>query len=80
MTERKTTTTTATESNTLLWGYEEEVSAEEWIRRAHTLVGGSLNTVFELEGDMYLSDFRNLLELGRRLDNAVKQLNGNADG
>tara|TARA_R110002020_G_scaffold2938_2_gene13527 strand:+ start:315 stop:551 length:237 start_codon:yes stop_codon:yes gene_type:complete len=78
MTEHKTTTTT--ESNTLLWGYEEEVSAEEWIRRAHTLVGSSLNTVFELEGDMYLSDFRNLLEFGRRLDNAVKQLNGNANG
>ena len=60
--------------------YEEEVSAEEWILRAHTLVGNSLNTVFVPEGDMYLSDFRNLLEFGWRLDNAVKQLNGNAYG
>jgi len=70
--ERKSTV--ATKTHPIFWGYEDYVSAEEFIRRAHSLVSDSLHTARELEGDMHLSDWRNLLELGCRLDNAVEHL------
>ena len=66
----------ATKTANIPWSHNEDVSAEEWIRRTHDLVGDSLNTLHQLEGEMYMSDYRNFIDFGWRLENAVKKMNG----
>ena len=58
------------------WSHNKDVSAEEWIRRTHDLVGDSLNNLHQLDGEMYMSDYRNFIDFSWRLENAVKKMNG----
>ena len=66
----------ATKTANIPWSHNEDVSAEEWIRRTHDLVGDSLDNLYQLNGEMYMSDYRNFIDFGWRLENAVKKMNG----
>ena len=64
---------------TLQWGYDKPVTAEEWILRADDLVSGSLDTMHQLDGDCYVSDYHKIMEFARRLANAARTLRGDDD-
>ena len=61
---------------TLQWDFEKTVTAEEWILRADDLVSGSLDTMQQLDGDCYMSDYHKIMEFAQRLNNAAKTLRG----
>ena len=67
------------ESKTLNWGYDKPVTAEEWILRADDLVSGSLDTMHQLDGDCYMSDYQKIMEFAQRLVNAARILRGDDD-
>jgi hypothetical protein len=66
----------AKKKTTLSWNYDEEISMEEFIRRIAKLVCEPVRTLQELDGDMYLSDYRDLNTAFWRLTNAVRRLDG----
>ena len=66
----------AKKKTTLSWSYDEEVSMEEFIRRIAKLVCEPVRMLQELDGDMYLSDYRSLNSAFWRLHNAVQRLDG----
>ena len=53
---------------------ELKISAEEFIRRIDKMLDGPMRAMREMEGDMYLSDYRTLLEAHHKLTHAVEQL------
>ena len=67
------------ESKTLNWGYDKPVTAEEWILRADDLVSDSFDTMHQLDGDCYMSDYHKIMEFARRLANAARTLRGDDD-
>jgi hypothetical protein len=58
------------------WNYDEQISMEEFIRRIAELVCEPVRTMQDLDGDMYLSDYRKLNTAFWRLHNAVQRLDG----
>lgn len=58
------------------WNYNDYVSPTEWIIRAVALAGDSINTMYELDGDMYVSDYRKIMELGGHLYQAAAHIKG----
>ena len=59
------------------WKYDEEITADEFIRRLIPLVCGPVNTMWELEGDMFMSDFRSLSEASQKLEQVKRNLESN---
>jgi len=65
----------AKKTETLIrWTYEENVTAEEFIARLAPLVCEAISNLREMDGDMFVSDYRNLCEAADRLSNAVAEL------
>jgi hypothetical protein len=65
----------AKKTETLIrWTYEENVTAEEFIARLAPLVCEATSNLREMDGDMFVSDYRNLCEAAGRLSNAVAEL------
>ena len=56
------------------WSYLEEVTLEDFIKKVTPLVSNPVQNLMEMEGDMYLSDYRDLQEAANRLLNLLKQL------
>ena len=56
------------------WSYLEEVTLEDFIKKVTPLVSNPVQNLMEMEGDMYLSDYRDLQEASNRLLNLLKQL------
>lgn len=56
------------------WTYNENITAEEFILRLAPLVCEAISNFREMDGDMYISDYRNLCEAADRLSNAVAEL------
>ena len=56
------------------WSYLEEVTLEDFIKKVTPLVSNPVQNLMEMEGDMYLSDYRDLLEASNRLLSLLKQL------
>ena len=56
------------------WSYSEEVTLEDFIKKVTPLVSNPVQNLMEMEGDMYLSDYRDLQEASNRLLNLLKQL------
>ena len=71
--------TTTAKPKTLNWGYKKTVTAEEWILLADDLVSDSFDTMHQLDGDCYMSDYHKIMEFARRLANAAKTLRGEDD-
>ena len=70
------------ESKTLQWGpvcHGKPITAEEWILRADDLVSDSFDTMQQLDGDCYMSDYHKIMEFARRLVNADRTLRGDDD-
>ena len=72
--------TTTEKPKTLNWGYDKPVTAEEWILLADDLVSDSFNTMQQLDGDCYMSDYQKIMEFAQRLVNAARILRGEDDG
>ena len=60
----------------LPWAHREEINAEEFIRRVADMALEPLNSMENMEGDMYMSDFRELVTLKWKLYHAVQRLDG----
>tara|TARA_R100000306_G_C4251524_1_gene80706 strand:+ start:92 stop:295 length:204 start_codon:yes stop_codon:yes gene_type:complete len=59
-----------------VWKYnEQQVTIEEYIKKINELTENAINNLREMEGDMYLSDFRNLCTAQYKIDNLIKALN-----
>ncbi len=61
------------------WSYSEQVTLEGFIKKVTPLVSNPVQNLTELEGDMYLSDYRDLLEASTRLLNLLGQFAGEED-
>jgi hypothetical protein len=61
------------------WSYLEEVTLEDFIKKVTPLVSNPVQNLMEMEGDMYLSDYRDLQEASNRLLNLLKQLEREAN-
>ena len=72
--------TTTEKPKTLNWGYDKPVTAEEWILLADDLVSDSFDTMHQLDGDCYMSDYHKIMEFARRLANAASAIRGEDDG
>ena len=59
------------------WKYNEEITADEFIRRLIPLVCEPVHTMWELEGDMFMSDFRKLSEASDKLSQVKRNLESN---
>ena len=56
------------------WSYLEEVTLEDFIKKVTPLVSNPVQNLMDMDGDMYLSDYRDLQEASNRLLNLLKQL------
>ena len=61
------------------WSYDEEITAEEFIRRIQPIVCDPVSTLMECDGDMWLSDYSKLVSAFWRLKNAVDNMNKEED-
>lgn len=61
------------------WSYSEQVTLEGFIKKVTPLVSNPVRNLTELEGDMYLSDYRDLIEASTRLLNLLGQFAGEED-
>lgn len=61
------------------WSYSEQVTLEGFIKKVTPLVSNPVQNLTELEGDMYLSDYRDLIEASTRLLNLLGQFAGEED-
>ena len=63
----------------LPWDYYESVSAEECLIRLESKLSPIVMNMQEYEGDMMLSDYRDLLELGWKLKRIVSKMKETED-
>jgi len=61
------------------WSYDEEITAEEFIRRIQPIVCDPVSTLMECDGDMWLSDYSKLVSAFWHLKNAVDNMNKEED-
>ena len=55
------------------WGHE-DVTMLELFKQLDKLVGESVRTMHEMDGDMYMSDYRNLCEAQWKIANTLTEL------
>ena len=60
------------------WG-NEEVTALELFKELDRLVAQPVMNLYEMEGDMYLSDYRKLSEAQWRISSTIQLLKGDTD-
>jgi|TARA_R100001132_G_C3249363_1_gene77104 hypothetical protein len=63
----------------LPWDYDKNVSAEECLIRLESKLSPIIMSMQEYEGDMMLSDYRDLLELGWKLKRIVSKMKETED-
>jgi len=49
------------------WTYDEKITAEEFLLRLVPLVNGPVRTMWECDGDMFMSDYAKLCDAAARL-------------
>jgi hypothetical protein len=49
------------------WTYNEKITAEEFLLRLVPLVNGPVRTLWECDGDMFMSDYSKLCDAAARL-------------
>jgi hypothetical protein len=55
------------------WNYNEEITAEEFIKRLIPLVCDPVETMQDCDGDLLMSEFSKLLDASRQLQYAKRQ-------
>ena len=63
----------------LPWSYNESLSAEECLIRLESKLSPIINSIHESDGDMMLSEYRDLLELGFKLGRIVLKMKETED-
>lgn len=58
-----------TEQPKYTWNYDEYITADEFIKRITPLIVDPVHTMQECDGDLWVSDYRQLTEAAARLDN-----------
>jgi|TARA_R110002167_G_scaffold25887_3_gene89333 hypothetical protein len=58
----------------LNWEYNVEITPEEFIMRLKPLVCNPVSTLMEHDGDMWLSDYSQLVDAFWKLNNAVQKI------
>jgi hypothetical protein len=56
------------------WSHNEEITAEEFIKRIKPMVCDPVSTMIECDGDMWLSDYQKLVSAFYRLTSAVEEM------
>ena len=56
------------------WGYDESLTAEDFIKRLAPLIDGPVRTMYECDGDMWLSDYSKLTEASARLSRVLEEI------
>ncbi len=56
-------------TKTYKWSYDEEITAEEFIKRLVPLVDGPVQMLWECDGDMFMSDYSKLRDAAAHLRN-----------
>ena len=56
------------------WSHNEEITAEEFIKRIQPMVCDPVSTLMECDGDMWMSDYSKLVTAFWRLTNAVEEM------
>jgi hypothetical protein len=64
---------------TYRWSYDERVTLEEFIKRITPMVESPVNNMWEMEGDLFMSDCRMLSEAAMRLHNLVDDIEENEE-
>ena len=64
---------------TYRWSYDERVTLEEFIKRIAPMVERPVSNMWEMEGDLFMSDCRMLSEAATRLHNLVDDMEGNEE-
>ena len=64
---------------TYRWSYDERVTLEEFIKRIAPMVERPVNNMWEMEGDLFMSDCRMLSEAAMRLHNLVDDMEENEE-
>ena len=60
------------------WSHDEEITAEEFIKRLKPMVCDPVSTLMECDGDMWMSDYNKLVSVYWRLNNAVDSMDEEA--
>ena len=63
----------------LPWDYDKNVSAEECLIRLESKLSPIIMSIHESDGDMMLSEYRDLLELGWKLQRIVLEMKETED-
>jgi len=61
---------------TYKWSYNEEITAEEFLKRLVPMVNGPVQMMWECDGDMFMSDYSKLCDAAARLRNFKDQMEG----
>ena len=61
---------------TVKWSYDERVSYPEFLKRIAPLVCDPVRNLAEMEGDMLLSDYRDLQTAFWKIKNALSEIEG----
>lgn len=61
------------------WSHDERVTLEEFIKRITPMVEKPVNNMWEMEGDLFMSDCRMLSEAAVRLHNLVDDMEENEE-
>ncbi len=56
------------------WSHDEEITAEEFLTRLVPLVDGPVQTLWECDGDMFMSDYHKLTVAAAHLRNFKEQI------
>tara|TARA_R110002020_G_scaffold71613_1_gene184867 strand:- start:154 stop:357 length:204 start_codon:yes stop_codon:yes gene_type:complete len=57
------------------WTWNEKIALPEYIKRVQELVSSPVRSIQDMDGDMLMSDYRDLLSAMYRLENIVEELN-----
>ena len=56
------------------WTWNEKITLPEYIERVQELVSSPVRSIQDMDGDMLMSDYRDLLSAMYRLENIVEEL------
>lgn len=62
-------------SQLIQWAHDEQITAEEFIKRIEPMVCEPVSTLMECDGDMWMSDYQKLVSAFWRIKNAVEVMN-----
>tara|TARA_R100001086_G_scaffold239858_1_gene165569 strand:+ start:659 stop:874 length:216 start_codon:yes stop_codon:yes gene_type:complete len=57
------------------WDYKESVNCDELLKRMFKLIDEPVSNLFEMEGDMFMSDMRKLATLRWKLATIISEMN-----